>query len=66
MLSTPVIPNRISVVMPCYNAAPYLAEAVGSALGQSYPDVEVVLVDDGSVDDSARSPSAWRRRIRID
>lgn len=54
MLKTRAIPNRISVVMPCYNAAPYLAEAVGSALGQSYADVEVVLVDDGSDDDSAK------------
>jgi len=43
----------ISVVMPCFNAAPYLAEAVGSALGQSYRNVEVVLVDDGSNDGSA-------------
>jgi GT2 family glycosyltransferase len=43
----------ISVVMPCYNAAPYLEEAVGSALGQSYGNVEVVLVDDGSTDGSA-------------
>ncbi|MDD5389295.1 MAG: glycosyltransferase [Gallionellaceae bacterium] len=48
-----VIPDRISVVMPCYNAATYLAEAVGSALRQSYGDVEVVLVDDGSTDGSA-------------
>jgi len=43
----------VSVVMPCYNAAPYLAEAVGSALNQSYGNVEVVLVDDGSTDGSA-------------
>ena len=42
----------ISVVMPCYNAAPYLAEAVGSALNQTYGNVEVVLVDDGSSDGS--------------
>jgi len=44
----------VSVVMPCFNAAPYLAEAVGSALGQSYGNVEVVLVDDGSTDGSDR------------
>ncbi len=42
----------ISVVMPCYNAAPYLAEAVGSALGQSYSNVEVVIIDDDSQDGS--------------
>lgn len=43
----------ISVVMPCYNAAPYLEEAVLSALGQSYGQVEVVIIDDGSTDGSA-------------
>lgn len=40
--------------MPCYNAAPYLAEAVKSALHQTYRQVEVVLVDDGSTDGSAQ------------
>ena len=42
----------ISVVMPCYNAAAYLAEAAESALGQSYGNVELILVDDGSTDAS--------------
>jgi glycosyltransferase involved in cell wall biosynthesis len=42
----------ISVVMPCYNCASYLAEAVGSALRQSYGNVELILVDDGSTDAS--------------
>jgi len=36
----------ISVVMPCYNAAPYLTEAVESALRQSYSNVELILIDD--------------------
>jgi glycosyltransferase involved in cell wall biosynthesis len=38
--------------MPCYNAAPYLTEAVESALCQSYGNVELILVDDGSTDAS--------------
>jgi len=42
----------ISVVMPCHNAAPYLAVSIGSALRQSYGNVELVLVDDGSTDAS--------------
>ena len=41
----------ISVIMPSYNAARYLAEAVDSALRQSYGYVELILVDDGSADD---------------
>jgi len=48
----PTEPSLISVVMPCYNAAPYLAEAVASALHQTYGNVELILVDDGSTDGS--------------
>lgn len=45
-------PNRISVIMPCHNAALYVAEAVNSVLTQSYPDVELIVIDDGSTDGS--------------
>jgi len=47
-------PALISVVMPCYNAAPYLGEAIESVLQQSYPHVELVLVNDGSTDESVQ------------
>ena len=43
----------ISVIMPCYNCAPYLAEAAGSALRQGYGNVELILIDDGSADESS-------------
>ena len=42
----------VSVVMPCFNAAPYVAQAVGSVLEQSHGNVELIVVDDGSTDAS--------------
>jgi GT2 family glycosyltransferase len=42
----------ISVIMPCLNAAPYVAQAVASALEQSYGNVELIVIDDGSNDGS--------------
>ncbi|MGZ4476136.1 MAG: glycosyltransferase family 2 protein, partial [Nocardioides sp.] len=44
---------RVSVVVPCYNYGRYLPDAVGSALDQSGLDVDVLIVDDCSTDDSA-------------
>ncbi|MBW8371823.1 MAG: glycosyltransferase [Thiobacillus sp.] len=44
--------SLISVIMPCYNAAPFLEEALSSVMNQSYPNVELIVIDDGSSDNS--------------
>lgn len=41
---------RASIVIPCYNAGDLLSEAVESALAQTYSDLEIIIVDDGSTD----------------
>lgn len=43
---------KVSILMPCYNAELYIAEALESALAQSWPNLEVIVVDDGSMDQS--------------
>ena len=45
---------KISVVMSCYNNEEYVAEAIDSVLSQTYKDFELVLIDDGSTDNSLR------------
>jgi glycosyltransferase involved in cell wall biosynthesis len=45
--------QKISLLIPCYNAAPYLAETVASAWAQTRPPDEIIIVDDGSTDASA-------------
>ena len=48
----PVEQNLISVIMPCYNSAHYLAEAIGSVMNQAHVQTELIVVDDGSSDES--------------
>jgi len=46
--------NRVSIIIPFHNSGKYLADTIGSAIGQTWPDKEVILVDDGSADDSRK------------
>lgn len=45
-------PPLVSIILPCYNGGSFLAEAIVSCLQQTYRPIEIVIVDDGSTDNS--------------
>ena len=59
---------KISIVIPAYNVGPYLTECLASVAAQTYKDIEAVIVDDGSHDDTpliAEKMAKTDKRFRI-
>lgn len=57
--------SRVSVIIPTYNYARFLAQAIDSALAQTLMPREVIVVDDGSTDDTARVLEAYADGITV-
>src|SRR3954447_25519860 len=59
---------RVTVVITCFNYGPYLEQAARSVLDQTFADLEVLIVEDGSTDDSlavARAVEAGDPRVEV-
>ena len=56
---------KISVIIPSYNYGRYLKQAIDSALGQTLPPHEVIIVDDGSTDNTDEILNSYQDRIRV-
>jgi glycosyltransferase involved in cell wall biosynthesis len=56
---------HITVIIPTYNRSQFVVEAVESVLSQTYPDFEVIVVDDGSTDDTVAVLRRFEGRIRL-
>jgi glycosyltransferase involved in cell wall biosynthesis len=56
----------VSILIPCYNAQPWIATAIKSALAQDYPDKEVIVVDDGSTDASRSIIDGFGNQIQAE
>ena len=58
--------QRISILIPCYNAERWIQQCIESALAQTHDDCEVIVVDDGSTDDSLKVIRSFGDRIRFE
>ena len=56
----------VSIVIPCYNAKRFLAETLQSALAQTYPHIEIIVVDDGSTDGTTELIRAYADRVKAE
>ena len=56
---------KVSVVIPCHNAARFVGETLTSVMQQTYPAYEVLVIDDGSADDSAAIAESYGPSVRV-
>jgi len=57
--------GRVSIIIPVFNQEKFIAEAIESSLNQTYSDIEVIVVDDGSTDQSPEIIKSYSDRITI-
>ena len=65
MTSASRSPVTVSIITPCYNGARFLADTLRSAAGQSRPPLEILVIDDGSTDESARIAEEFGPPVRV-
>mgnify|MGYP001792620145 CR=1 FL=1 len=53
----------VSIIIPCYNSEKWIATTIQSALEQSYPNIEVIVIDDGSTDNSLNIIKSFEGKI---
>jgi glycosyltransferase involved in cell wall biosynthesis len=55
----------VSVIMPAFNSELFIREAIDSALGQDYPNIEIIVIDDGSTDSTSEIIKGYGDKVRF-
>lgn len=55
---------KVSVIIPCYNQGEYIQDAINFVLQQTYKDIEIVCVNDGSTDDSGKIIKSFAKKYK--
>ena len=56
----------VSIIIPCYNSQDFIKQAIDSAINQTYQNIEVIVIDDGSTDNSLNEIESFGDRIRVE
>jgi glycosyltransferase involved in cell wall biosynthesis len=65
-MSFKATPSVVSIIIPCYNSKRWVQETIESCLNQTYPNVEIIVVDDGSTDGSLEILRRYLPHIRLE
>jgi glycosyltransferase involved in cell wall biosynthesis len=57
--------STVDIIIPCHNTGRYLRQAIDSALAQTYPHINVLVVDDGSTDNTGEIVESYGARVRV-
>ena len=57
--------NKVSIIIPVHNSEEFLEECIESTMNQTYPEIEIIAVDDGSTDNSLKILKKYTNKIKI-